>query len=67
MKTKDKRKKVDIVSLNSELECLVEQENNLRSKIEEVLSKGNELSDSLISEYCPNGVDYMKLPRILFK
>ena len=50
MKTKDKRKKVDIVSLNSELECLVEQENNLRSKIEEVLSKGNELLDSLISE-----------------
>ena len=65
VKTKDKRKKIDIISLNSELESLVEEGHNLRGKIEGVLSRGNDMLSSLINEYCPNGVKYMKLDDLL--
>lgn len=65
VKAKDKRKKIDIVSLNSELEILVKQGNELRGRIENVMDKGDELLSSLISQLCPEGVEYLKLDDLL--
>lgn len=65
VKTKDRRKKINISELNEELEAIVTESDKLRGRIQEVVNSGESIISSMIEELCPDGVDYLKLDDLL--
>lgn len=63
---KDTREKVDIVELNARLEKIVAHENELRKQIDDIIKElqGTSKIEQLIQQYCPEGVEWVKLGKI---
>ena len=65
VKKENSLKDIDITKLNSDINNIILREKMLRKQIAQAITDYDSISDRLIHQFCPNGVEYKKLKEIL--